>query len=234
MAKRLSFVLALALGLGFAGVTASSSSAAVPISQQKFCSALTGDGGTGAFSAAAVTGTGATGLSKSLQKLAKTTSSKTLKSSLTTLASFYKRLGNGEKLSSFSSTDATKYSKAVAKFTSAAATCTAVSPSVPPSSSAASSGGLSGTWSGQYSGASSGTFNLTWQQSGANLSGTIMISGLGNAPISINGTVSGSTISFGTVGTAAVTYSGTVSGTTMSGTYQSPTGDGNWTAAKAS
>jgi hypothetical protein len=61
-----------------------------------------------------------------------------------------------------------------------------------------------------------------------------MISGVGSVPININGTLSGSTISFGTVGAAAVTYSGTVSGNTMSGTYQSPTGNGNWTATKTS
>ena len=36
-------------------------------------------------------------------------------------------------------------------------------------------GALSGKWSGSYSGSYSGTFKLSWQQSGANLSGTIKI-----------------------------------------------------------
>ena len=75
-----------------------SSSASVSSSQQKFCDTLTGAGGATVFAQAASTGNGATALSKSLQKLAKTTSSKSLKSSLTTLASFYKRLGKGERM----------------------------------------------------------------------------------------------------------------------------------------
>jgi hypothetical protein len=92
---------------------------------------------------------------------------------------------------------------------------------------------LSGTWAGQYTGASQGTFSLTWQESGSTLNGTIDISEIG-APTSIQGTVDGNSIRFGTVGPAGITYSGTVSGNSMSGTWQSPTGNGDWTAAKSS
>lgn len=108
------------------------------------------------------------------------------------------------------------------------------------STTAAAAGALSGTWSGTYSGAYSGTFTLTWQQSGSNLSGTIMISSFNNAPRSINGTVQGSAISFGTVGSQAIQYSGTASGNSMSGTWQiagpngQAAGGGSWSASKSS
>jgi len=101
------------------------------------------------------------------------------------------------------------------------------------SSTTGAAGGLSGTWSGQYSGPTQGTFTLTWQQSGSDLTGTINISEVG-APVDIKGTVDGNKISFGTVGGAGVTYSGTVSGNGMSGTYQSASGNGTWTATKTS
>jgi hypothetical protein len=94
-------------------------------------------------------------------------------------------------------------------------------------------GGLSGTWSGQYSGASQGTFTLTWQQSGSNLSGTITLSDPA-VTLPINGSVDGGAIRFGTVGSVGVTYSGSVSGNSMSGTYQSETGNGPWSATKTS
>jgi hypothetical protein len=98
--------------------------------------------------------------------------------------------------------------------------------------------GLSGTWSGHYSGAYSGTFTLTWQQSGPNLSGTIMISSFNNKTTSINGTIQGGSIRFGTVGTEAIQYSGTVSGSSMSGTWQiqaagRSAGNGSWSASQS-
>lgn len=101
----------------------------------------------------------------------------------------------------------------------------------------ADTGGVSGTWSGQYGGAYQGTFILDWQQSGANLSGTIKLSSPAQT-LSINGTVEGGAIRFGTVGSTVITYSGSVSGNSMSGTYkvEASTGSvgGSWSAAKAS
>ncbi|HYA44436.1 MAG TPA: hypothetical protein VED59_02440 [Acidimicrobiales bacterium] len=99
-------------------------------------------------------------------------------------------------------------------------------------------GPLSGKWSGSYSGSFSGTFSLTWQESGQNLSGTIMISGFGNAPTSIHGTVKGTSISFGTVGSESITYSGSASGNSMSGSWQIQAGGrsmggGSWKASKS-
>ena len=100
-------------------------------------------------------------------------------------------------------------------------------------------GPLSGKWSGSYSGAFSGTFSLTWQQSGQNLTGTIEISGFGDAPTSIHGTVQGASISFGTVGSKSITYSGSVTRTSMHGTWQMKAGrhslgGGSWKASKSS
>lgn len=110
------------------------------------------------------------------------------------------------------------------------ATTAASSPLASPT--AAATVGLSGTWSGQYSGAYQGTFTLTWQQSGSNLSGTIMLS---SPPVTlpITGNVQGNAIRFGAVG--GVTYSGSVSGNSMSGTYQVPTGSagGSWSASRS-
>jgi hypothetical protein len=99
-------------------------------------------------------------------------------------------------------------------------------------------GPLSGTWSGSYHGSFSGTFRLTWQEIGQSLSGTIMISGLGNAPTSIHGVVHGSSISFGTVGSKSVTYNGSVSGSSMSGSWKISAGGrsiggGSWSAVRA-
>ncbi len=100
------------------------------------------------------------------------------------------------------------------------------------------SGDLSGTWSGNYSGAFSGTFTLTWQQTGSNLSGTIKISGLGDVPTNIDGSVQGSSIRFGTVHGEEVTYTGSVSGSSMSGSWQiqvpGHTVQGSWNASKTS
>lgn len=122
---------------------------------------------------------------------------------------------------------------------------TTVNRSVPTATAAATAtaqasptSALSGTWSGQYSGAFQGTFTLTWQQSGSNLSGTIMLS-TSAAALNITGTVEGSAIRFGTVGSTAITYSGSVSGNSMSGTYQTQAGNGStaggpWSATKAS
>jgi hypothetical protein len=99
-------------------------------------------------------------------------------------------------------------------------------------------GPLSGKWSGSYSGSFSGTFNLTWQQSGTQLSGTIMVSGFHNVPTSINGTVKGTSISFGTVGSESITYSGSVSGSSMSGSWTiqaggRSVGTGSWQASRS-
>ncbi len=99
-------------------------------------------------------------------------------------------------------------------------------------------GPLSGKWSGSYSGAFSGTFSLSWQQTGANLNGTITISSYGDKPTSIHGTIKGSSISFGTVGSKAINYSGSVSGNSMSGTWKIKAGrltegGGSWHASRS-
>ena len=100
-------------------------------------------------------------------------------------------------------------------------------------------GSVSGKWSGSYIGAFSGTFKLTWQQSGKNLSGTIMVSGFNNVPTTIHGTIQGASIRFGTVGSESITYSGSVSSNSMSGTWQIQAGgrsmgSGSWKASKSS
>lgn len=106
----------------------------------------------------------------------------------------------------------------------------------PPSSSSGgstsqASDDLSGKWTGRYGGTFSGTFTLNWQQNGSKLHGTITLSTSGTVPV--NGTVEGDSIKFGTVGSTAVTYTGTVSGHSMSGSYDTPSGGGNWSAHKA-
>jgi hypothetical protein len=98
---------------------------------------------------------------------------------------------------------------------------------------------VSGTWKGSYTGTFAGTFKLTWQQSKANLSGTIKISGFGNEPTPIHGTLQGTSIHFGTVGSEAITYSGSVTGNSMSGTWKLEAnghvgGTGSWNASKSS
>ncbi len=98
---------------------------------------------------------------------------------------------------------------------------------------------MSGTWKGSYSGSFSGTFKLTWTETKSNLSGTIMISGFGNAATPIHGTLKGVSIQFGTVGSEAITYSGSVSGNSMSGTWKLEAnghvgGTGSWKASKSS
>ncbi|HUJ67198.1 MAG TPA: hypothetical protein VLX59_16755 [Acidimicrobiales bacterium] len=116
--------------------------------------------------------------------------------------------------------------------TAVPATAGATTPASP------ASGDLSGTWSGNYTGSFSGTFTLTWQQTGSNLSGTIKISGFGDVPTNIDGSVQGSSIRFGTVHGQEVTYTGTVSGASMSGSWQIPvpghTVKGSWSASKSS
>jgi hypothetical protein len=82
-------------------------------------------------------------------------------------------------------------------------------------------------------------FRLAWQQSAQNLSGTIVISGFGNVPTSIHGTVHGASIRFGTVGSESITYSGSVSGKSMSGTWNIEAdgrslGHGSWDASRSS
>ena len=109
---------------------------------------------------------------------------------------------------------------------------------VPPASSSGGSSttqtsdDLSGKWAGRYGGTFTGTFQLNWQQTGSKLHGTIALSTSGTVPV--NGTVDGDSIRFGTVGSTAVTYTGTVSGNSMSGTYNTPSGGGNWSAHRAS
>jgi hypothetical protein len=117
-----------------------------------------------------------------------------------------------------------------------ATTSTAPSPTAAATTNASSD--LAGSWSGQYSGAYSGTFALTWTQSGSSLNGTIKISGFGNSPETLQGTVDGSSIKFGTVGASNhVTYTGSFSGGSMSGTWQvaATTGSagGPWSASKS-
>jgi hypothetical protein len=92
--------------------------------------------------------------------------------------------------------------------------------------------GLSGTWTGKYGGTFSGTFTLNWVQTGSKLHGKITLSTSGTVPV--NGTVDGDAIKFGTVGSTAVTYTGTSSGTSMSGSYDTASGGGTWSAQKAS
>ena len=109
------------------------------------------------------------------------------------------------------------------------------SPSTAPKPrSSAAAGALSGTWHGHYSGGYSGTFVLTWQQSGASLSGTITLSDPA-ATVPIHGSVSGTGINFGTVGSYAITYTGSESANSMSGNYQvagAAAGGGTWSATK--
>jgi hypothetical protein len=92
-------------------------------------------------------------------------------------------------------------------------------------------GGLSGVWSGKYSGLYTGTFTLTWQQSGAGVTGTIVLSSPAST-LAITGNEAGTSITFGAVG--GVTYTGSVSGNSMQGTYQIPTtgSGGSWSATK--
>jgi len=110
-------------------------------------------------------------------------------------------------------------------------------PSTIPSSSSSGgstsqqSGGLSGKWTGKYGGTFSGTFALSWLQTGSKLHGKITLSTSGTVPV--NGTVEGGSIKFGTVGSTAVKYTGTVSGDSMSGTYDTASGGGNWSANRA-
>jgi hypothetical protein len=89
---------------------------------------------------------------------------------------------------------------------------------------------LTGAWSGQYSGAFSGTFTLHWKLTGSILSGSITLTNP-SGTYSVGGSVEGSTIKFGAVG-AGAKYKGSVSGSSMSGTYQTPKGDGTWSAHK--
>jgi len=108
-----------------------------------------------------------------------------------------------------------------------------------PAAHSAKHGPLSGKWSGSYSGTFGGTFKLTWQQSGESLTGTIMISGFGDVPTSIHGTVQGASISFGTVGSKSITYSGSVSSNSMHGTWTMKAGGrslggGSWKASRSS
>jgi hypothetical protein len=91
--------------------------------------------------------------------------------------------------------------------------------------------GLSGRGSGDYSGAFNGTFTLDWKQPGRVLRGSIMLSNPRDT-LGIDGLVSATGIRFGSVGFA--THAGSVSGNFMSGTYNTPSGGGCWSATKIS
>jgi hypothetical protein len=223
-------LLAVALSAGLTAMLAPPSSASMASTTQRFCADVAGDGGIIPFEQAFATGTGAAGLTASLQKLDKVAPSKQLKSTVTTLEGLLKSIAAGEKVNELGAKDTAKLTSALSRFSDyVAAKCT---PTTSASGNAATPSAMSGTWSGQYTGVSDGTFTLTWQQSGSDLTGSIMISDFGDSAIPINGKVTGNKISFGTVGTFAVTYTGTVSGDTMSGTYHTPAGDGTWNATK--
>jgi hypothetical protein len=80
---------------------------------------------------------------------------------------------------------------------------------------------------------------VTFTQNGAQLSGSINVTGAGCLTKgSVTGTLTGSSISFGAVsGAVTITYSGTITGNTMQGTYDAPScGNvkGNWSATTGS
>jgi hypothetical protein len=120
--------------------------------------------------------------------------------------------------------------------TAASATTAPPGPTEPSTTAPQATGDLTGSWSGNYTGAFNGTFSLTWQQSGSDLNGTIKISGFGDVPTTINGSVQGSSIRFGTVHGQEVTYTGSVSGNSMSGSWQiavpGHSVTGSWNASK--
>ena len=91
---------------------------------------------------------------------------------------------------------------------------------------------VGGNWSGTYSGYYNGTFMLSWNQSGSQVHGTIVLSSPART-LHIDGTLAGNAITFGAVG--SVTYTGTVSGSSMSGTYTvvGGGGGGSWSANKS-
>lgn len=138
---------------------------------------------------------------------------------------------------SSSGSPATTTTSAPPAAAAAATTNPAPSPTAAVATTNASSD-LAGSWSGQYKGDAVGTFALTWTQSGSSLTGTIKISGFGDSPESIQGTVDGASIKFGTVGASNhVTYTGSFSGGSMSGDWKvtGTTGSagGSWSASKS-
>jgi hypothetical protein len=134
--------------------------------------------------------------------------------------------GCGGSSNSTSSTTSPSTTHAAAAQTTSPPAATTTAPSSTPAGS-----DLSGTWSGQYGGTFNGTFKLNWQQSGSRLTGTIDLSTAGTVPI--HGVVKGGSIKFGTVGSTVITYTGSVSGSSMSGSYQTPSGGGSWSAHKS-
>ena len=218
MPPRITLILSVASSAALV-VLLSTTAPIAAATKTSFCADLSKYGGATALTQNASSPSGSSASVAELKRLAKEAPSKNLKVTLNALATLYTR----------GTTSGSKLTAATTKLgTLTSSTCaSAASPS-------ASASGLSGTWSGTYSGASDGTFTLNWTASGSNLTGTIVISDLGDDPIPINGTLNGNTISFGTVGTAAVTYKGTVSGNSMSGTWQAPIGNGNWNATKQS
>jgi len=218
MPPRITLLLSVASSAALV-VVLSSTAPIAAASKTSFCDDLSKYGGATALTQNAATASGASASVAEFKQLAKEAPSKTLKATLNSLATLYARGGKG----------GSKVTNATTKLgTLASSACaSATSPS-------ASTSALSGMWSGTYGGSSEGTFTLNWQASGSSLTGTIMISGLGDDPIPINGNLAGNTITFGTVGTIAITYKGTVSGRSMSGTYQTPIGTGTWNATKQS
>jgi uncharacterized protein YjiK len=124
---------------------------------------------------------------------------------------------------------------AAASTTTTAAAASSTTAATTTSTTAMAAGDLSGTWSGTYDGDFQGTFDVTWQQSGTELSGTITLSSM-EGTIPITGTVDGDSIEFGLVGEQSITYSGSISGDSMSGTYEvgDGAGSGTWSATKSS
>ena len=116
----------------------------------------------------------------------------------------------------------------------------AATPTAPPATAAATptptaastAAQVGGSWSGQYSGPFNGTFTLTWNQTGANVDGTIKLSSPADT-LNITGTLDGNSISFGAVGVVA--YTGVVNGNSMSGSYidRANNQTGTWSATKS-
>jgi hypothetical protein len=110
-------------------------------------------------------------------------------------------------------------------------------------SAAPSTVGFPALWNGTWQDTSpdtttAGKFVVTFTQNGAQLSGSITVTGAAClAKGTVTGTLTGSSISFGAVsGAVTITYSGTISGNTMQGTYDAPScggAKGNWSATTA-
>jgi hypothetical protein len=99
-------------------------------------------------------------------------------------------------------------------------------------SASAGSGQIAGSWTGTYQSTkfpnTSGTFEVTFSQSGNDISGTITTSSACASEGTIDGTLTGNTISFGVVKSSTlITFDGTINGDSMSGDYSSGPDCGN-------